>query len=670
MDICMEDVKPQSFNMEIKEFWKKKVFEILQNIYGDGLKYDKVNEFLNSVIEKSHNPIACFRNIYEEKIWEEDLNNVLKTVKENHLIIGANGTFTVNQNVKVSELSELLIKWLKERSELKKKAIECDEQGDKAGSMKFDNLQNSKKENNNSAYGVSAMNGYILYSPDSASLITSQGRELISEMLWTLEKLLGSNMTFKTMNEFYSYMNEMVRVELSNEMVKEYDIKVPTFEMLTQRLKELLEHIPKEEREGIDNNKSLFLMMKNISKSPHKSINFYYRYNMYEFLKLNPKVMNIINWIMRQNTEFNSPIPEIMMNDDSKIFLEPVNKLVQIFINFIILISPTHDRINKYLTRGRCIVPVSDTDSVITRLDEWIKFVSEYGEVKFDTFYDNDSVFRAANTMSYICTDICNIMGRNMARNCYVPKEYRSRINIKNEFFFKSLILYPNIKKNYSAWTIMREGVKVDKVANTGLSLTGSNINPFVKKSLEKMMFEEIHSVKDISITRIMKRIYSLEEEIRNRIINDQDISFGIYTSYKNSNRANPWSDSTVRAVELWNHLYPNDRIESYNKVYILNTILEREDQLHMIKDQYMRDLVENKIFKNPVDKLAVKYGLRSLAIPDKMTKYPLWLKDIVDANKLIEGHLNSITSLLPSIGVYINRIKSNRNHISPLLSI
>lgn len=670
MNLDIENKLPQSCNMRIKDFWKQKVMETLSTIYGDGLKIDKVDQYLDAIIAKSHNPIAQMRNIYTEKNWEVELNDIPKMIYENNLICGANGTYTVQQQVKFSELSELLIQWLEQRSKLKKIAIECDEKGDVAGARKYDNLQNSRKENNNSAYGVSAMNGYILFSPDSASMITSQGRELISEMMWTLEKFLGKNMTFKTMNEFYSYINEITRIELDQDLINKYQIKVPTFEMITKRLKDLLSDIPEEEKEGIDNNKSLFLMAKNIDRDPIKSINFYYRYNLYEFLIHNPKVMDIINWIMKQGKTFKSPIPKIMETNESKIYIEPINELVDIFLHFVVFISPTYDRVNKYLTRKRREIVLSDTDSVITRMDEWINFVNKHGEVKFDTFYDDDAVYRAANIMSYICTDVCNVMGRNMARNCYVPKMYRERINLKNEFFFKSLVIYPNIKKNYSAWTTLREGVSVNKVANTGLSLEGSNINPFVKKELNKIIFEEIHSVKDISITRVMKRVYDLEEEIRRRLVHEQDVTLGTHSSYKNNYKANPWSDTRIRAVALWNHLYPDDLIEPCNKIYVLNTVLEKEEQINLIQDIRMREVVRDKIFRNPVDPKAAKYGLRTIAIPDRLQKFPRWLKDIVDVNKLSEKHVNSITSLLPSLGVYCNRIKSNRNHMSPLINL
>ena len=669
--VDIEDQIPQSNGKTIKEFWKEKMIETLSTIYGeDGLRHDKLNQFLDAIIAKSHDPVAHMRNIYEESTWTVKLNDIPVMVNDNHLIIGANGTYTYRQYVRMSELSELLLLWLSNRSKLKKQAIHYEEIGDVSNWRKYENQQNSTKENINSSYGVSTMAGYILFSPDSASMITSQARELISEMLWTNEKLLGKNLVFKDVNELYSYINEIVRLPLSVEMLNKYKVMIPNFKMLTRRLNEYLKCIPKNERVGFDNNKSLFLMLKNIAKDPIKSINFYYRYNMYEFLKDNKLVMKIVNDMMDMDLEFNSPSREVMEKSESAAYIPYIEELTKVFIEFLIVPSPTYDRVDKYQTRGRYIVPISDTDSVIINFNEWIEFVSEYSTVQFDSFYDERHVFRVGNIMGYMCTEICNFMGRNMAKHCYVPKEYRPRIAIKNEFFFKSLIIYPNIKKNYSAWTRLREGALVNKIANTGLALTGSNINPFVSDAFEDIIKNEIHYTKDVSITRIMKRVYDLEASIRYKLIEEQDVSFGVFQAYKNNLRANVMGDSVIRGVEVWNWLYPDDKIESYNKVYVLNTILEREDQLHLVNDIGMREAIREIIFKNPIDPDIRKYGLRTIAIPDTKIKYPMWLKNIVDCNKLTERHINSMTALLPSIGVYQNRVKSNRNHISPLISL
>jgi len=671
--VVIKDDMPESRNMSLKAYWKQKMIQSLVTVYGDtGVNLDKINLYLDNLIAKSLNPMMFMRNVYEEKTFEYPLDDVLKVVDKEKLIICANGTLNYRHDVKESELNGLLNKWLSDRKRLKNMAIAYEVAGDVANARKYDNLQNTAKEYINSSYGVSTMPGYILYSPDSASAITSQAREMISEMMFTLEKFLGGNMCFKNYNEFYAYVSEICNIELDNNLIIQYDIKVPTFDMLTERLKELLNHIPEDKKKGIDNDTSLFLMLKNIEKDPNKSINFYYRHNLYKFLNCNPKVLAIVDWIMIENREFNSPLLSKMTSKDSEcsIYIEPLNNLVEIFMHFVVPLIATYDRVDKYQTRGRYVVPISDTDSVIVRLDEWIDYVNDKCTVKFDSFYDEGCMFRAGNIMNYIISDICNIMCGNLAKQSYVPRDFWKKLNMKNEFFFKSLLLYPNKKKNYSGWQRLKEGELVNKIANTGSALTGSNINPHVAKTFNKILSEEIHYVKEISLTRITRRVYELEKYIRNEILVNHNVKFGVFKAYKGSHRANAISDSCIRGVEIWNTLYPKNIIQPYNKVYVLNTILEREDQLYLIKDVGIREIIRKIIFKNPSNKEIPRFGLRTIAVPDTAEKYPAWIADIIDVNKLTEGHIKSITTLVPAIGLHLTRMSSTRKHISPLINL
>ncbi len=674
----VEDKDPASTNMKITDFWKQKVKETLVNCYGDnGIREDKVDSYLNQLVADSATPIARVRDIYREKYWEVELDDMLKLVHENKLIIGANGTYTFRHEVRVSELAEMIDGYLASRKISKGIAIKAEGAGDMITAGKYDNIQNNMKEKVNSTYGVSTMPGYILFSPDSASMITSQARELISEMLWTLEKLMESNMTFKNLNELYSYINEVCNTPLNIKSLKKYNIMIPNEKMVETRMRELFSHLPEAEFSKFENHKSLFLMVKNIAKDPLKAINFYYKYNMYNFLRCNDKVMGIFNWIMESGKEFYSPMVDVMEKSESKVYIAPLWELYDIFKDFVVAPIPTYDRVEKYITRGRMNVVVSDTDSVMSSLDTWVDFMNDYGTVKFDKRNDEATVFRAINSMSFICTEICNFMGRNMARHCHVPKHIRHRINIKNEFLFTSMIIYPHIKKNYSALVRLREGELIHKIANTGLALTGSNINPHIKKEFDKIIEEEIHGTHDVSITNIVRRIYSLESYIRRAIDINRECEFGVFSAFKNVERsAEPWASHSIRAVMLWNHINSDsddqdgNLIEDNTKIYLFNTTLGTEDDLHKIKDLKMRALIKDKLFDNPLLPELVKYGMRTIAVPDTMIIFPEWMADVIDTPRMIERHTASMKSLLPSIGIYVNRIKSNRSHISPLISL
>ena len=102
----------------------------------------------------------------------------------------------------------------------------------------------------------------------------------------------------------------------------------------------------------------------------------------------------------------------------------------------------------------------------------------------------------------------------------------------------------------------------------------------------------------------------------------------------------------------------------------MFNTLVEREADLYMIKDLTFRKKVKEEIFDNPINDNYKRFGLRTIAIPDNMKQYPSWLVDIIDINKVIEKHMSPITSLLPSINIYTNRVKTTRRHLSPLINL
>lgn len=658
-----------STGMSLKQYWKKKVLESLTTIYGDRLSYDKINILLDSMLNNSKNPKIRLRNIYKNNVhWYENLDDILKIVDEKKLIIGANGTYNVRQHEKVSELTNLIDDWIERRGVAKDIELKAVAEKNNIVARAANCEQTNVKTNTNSSYGVSTMNGFILYSPDSASLITVQSREYISEMLWTAEKLLSSNMVFKNMNEFYAYVNAVCIVKLDEDLLRRYRIRIPNQKMIRHRMKELLNSIP---REIIKYNmKSLYNLEKSILKDPIKSINFYYKYNLLEAISNNKMIMDIYTFILKQDSEFNSPTDKYIKKE-CPVFYEPIQELNKILIHLTIAEIPTYDRVEKNKYRKRRRVVISDTDSIIVNFRKFISFIRDNAGVPFDLFHDEHQVFKISNTMSYTLTKVLNIMGNAMASRSYVPVEYQSYLEMKNEFYFKSLILYCHVKKNYSAWVRIREGEIVDYLANTGKNLSGSDINPYVSEKMMDIITNDIHHKKDVSITDIMRKVFDLKTHLRDKLLIDRDVSFGNLINYKNiKNKMNFMSNCVLRGVAVWNTIYPAEAIEPYNKVYYFTTLLEKEDQLYLIKNINDRELIREKIFRNPPNQEFLKFGLRSVCLPNNMTTYPQWLGDILDINKIIETHTNPITVLMPTINGIKSRINSKRESVSTLLRL
>jgi hypothetical protein len=678
MEFPIEKELPDSCNTKITDFWKKRMKETLIAIYGNGLNQEELDRFLNYQVQNCNLPVYSMRNLYTGENWEGDLNSILNMVHDEDLIIGANGAFTVKQTKKIAEVVTYQDQLADDRSKNKNLMFAAMDEGNLMNATKFENIQLDVKELMNSIYGICLMPGFLLYSPDSASLITGQTRELISENMWTVEKLIAGNLCFKNIDEMLAVINKLLKQPVNMDMVRKYNIKIPTLDMLNQWTSVMLHSLPDDEYKRACKMKSLFRMVKEIEKDPIKSINYYYRYNLYGFLSYNPKVFEIINDTMHNPVNFYTPQEELMIKVNKKtgeknpshIFVEPMRELTEIITSFCISDLGTFDRVDKYLTRQRDCVILSDTDSIILTLDPWVNYISKMTGLGFDSFHDEDFAFKAMNIIGFVMTEICNFKGRNMARHCYVMDEYRKKISIKNEFLFKSLILYTGSKKNYSVHQRMQEGVLKDEISETGSKFVSSNNNPMVTKEITSIINDEVHRSSKPSLLNIMKRIYRLEARIRNEIMVKRNIEFGSFRSYKNTVGKNIAGDATLRAVEIWNNIYSDNKIERYSKCYVFNTKMEREDQLYMIKDESLRERLRDILFKNPIVEGIETKGLRTIAVPDTMRVFPEWLIDIIDIESHVVKHMQPITALLPSFGIYSLRVDSTTSRVSPLISL
>jgi len=78
-----------------------------------------------------------------------------------------------------------------------------------------------------------------------------------------------------------------------------------------------------------------------------------------------------------------------------------------------------------------------------------------------------------------------------------------------------------------------------------------------------------------------------------------------------------------------------------------------------------------DKVFHNKDMPELAKYGLKSIAIPisASVTKLPEWLVPYIDYKNLTNGHLQSIITLLPSIGFKTSKFSGNKCTYSPLIS-
>ena len=116
----------------------------------------------------------------------------------------------------------------------------------------------------------------------------------------------------------------------------------------------------------------------------------------------------------------------------------------------------------------------------------------------------------------------------------------------------------------------------------------------------------------------------------------------------------NPFSEQGVRAVILWNYLYPDQEIVLPTKMDLVKLTLNDDRSLNHLRltNKEMYDRVEKYILNNPNDKISSK-GLDILAIPRNIDKIPEWLIPYIDYNTIVIDTISPFYSVLESIGLH-----------------
>ena len=307
----------------------------------------------------------------------------------------------------------------------------------------------------------------------------------------------------------------------------------------------------------------------------------------------------------------------------------------------------------------------------------WVDFMIDIRpELSEDAFLEDfELLFRATNPLIYILTAISNIKVKKMGLDMNIEPEYVERFDMKNEFYFLSVALYKEAKKNYSDRQIGREGQIIDKIANTGGNLTNTSQHPEVISRILNIIEFDIHKAKKISSMGIYLKQNEIVKMIKHELLVKKNIEFGIAVRYNGYELVkNFLTVANARAGAIFNLIYPEHYITLGGRCYMFQTSIHTEDDLYKVKDPVIRERIRSVIFNNPSKTFApiAKYGISHIVIPaDRgLEQIPDWIVDNMNVSKIVEKHLKPLTSLIPSVGINMNRIDTKTSLHSPLLEL
>jgi len=627
--------------------WKENNIEIFKRMYPE-LTDTQISNVLDDIIDKNIiNPKAIIHNNYIHKSINVDLISVYDWIKKTKPIIAGFGVFFKNQDESLNPAAVMLENFMSLRKEYKGQLKKYSKDDYEYGT--FDRLQGSEKVNANSFYGASGAPTSNFFNIYIASAVTNVGQSLISTAEMSFETFLGNNAPFNNLEECIFFISNVI---------KEKRIFNDNF-LENISLKQLMKYLKKrffkykEEYNSVILNYLMTLSQKDINR-------IYYKNNILEFSKLR-KIRNMLSYIIENTDTFKNPsnIPK-NIKEDLELLWEYYKEFV--FFNF----SP-YNRIRRLKYDKRKIVVGSDTDSTILTVDDWVKFI------RFDIINVNDKLinkdktelkFISINILAYIITNMVTDTLKKYTKNVNIPKRYRPKINMKNEFLFTRLILTQK-KKRYIASIRLREGEELypEKIDIKGLDFVKSSTREATEKFFKNLIKEHLLSTEEINISNILKELEKLENMIRLSLQSGEK-EFLIPKSVKELEAyKDPLREMGVRAVLAWNFAYPDNTIELPEHIDIIKVNMDEEsiEKIKQSEPEIYERIIEN--IYHASDKKIREKGVKVIGLPRNIPKIPDWIIPFIDYNTIINNNLSTFHGVLDSLGIATIKTTEDEYH-------
>lgn len=699
--------------------YKKEMLENMKHM-NPNWDEDKIEKVIDNMIkERCKNPEVTLDNNYTGEKSERSLLSVFDWVLEREPIIAGNGTFYQNQYEAENPIADMLNFFLTTRKKVKKEMFKIDDPESREYKDK-DRQQGNWKINANSYYGASGAPSSAFYSAYSGPATTLSAQSVISTAKNFFEGFLADNYPFLNSSECIHWINVMLKD--SEDIELDEFIHMIDEETLVERLCSKIIDIKSNDKE----------MLRDFvdSLKPREITILYYKNNMIEFIKNHQIIQDIfINIMVKvdvlpesnghdgidlhgmsvkeynhyvQEKAFINPnsVPE-NIKDDLDLFKTYIMKYV--FTRYM-----SFDRIYRLRNFKRRVVTTIDTDSNFLSMDILVNWLLDE-VIKGRTFGrdKNYNTFIIVNTIVYVITAAIEQIMLFYGKSSNIPKEFRPKYSMKNEFFLDLLVI-GKAKKRYISRQVLREGnyLQPNKVDIKGFDFKKATCSDYSEKKFMSIIKNRIINSEDIDLKGMISDIREFEEEIRQSILSGE-IQFLPNGSAKElAAYKNPASEQSVRGVMAWNIVEPDKPIELPSKVSLVKMNIFDESDIEELKykNPTIYEYIMEKIFndktgifvetkvddesiryvsgKNWIDKIPKKYkklftdktandwnafvdscinagkdcnykkttvkkrGLQVLAIPSN-EKIPQWAIPYIDINTMVNNIISPFKPVL-----------------------
>jgi len=603
-----------NFDKLINSNMIKEYIEEMKNVFLNlypGIDEEKLEKIIkNRLAEKVKNvPIVSFTNNYTKVEKNISLLSWYDWYKKTEPITTEHGVCFKNHNKSVNLSAKLLEYILDTRKYHKKKMFECKKGGDHQGEKYHNIRQKVFKIFANSYYGATGNSKSIFYNLFTALSITGKGQSLITNAALSFEMFFADNFVFSNISDLLFYVNN-----IKNEKRKLKDSVCLTKQIKESKLVDRLISKFENKDMGLKYKSDIEKIVSNLSKTERNRV--YYKNNFFEFCKCE-KVIKYIFEILNKTDKFRDPneVPDIIKDD--------MEKLWSWLEEFVYYPYSRFDRISICKNLGRKAIITVDTDSNMVNTEPWIDFLIEQSNGIFDKeTIEAENIFKMVNILAFILGHMIGEVHERYGIECNVPEEKRSIINMKNEFLNRRMLLTES-KKNYASIILLQEGANVpdnEALDIKGLTIKKSNVNKNIGNELQSILEQDILRANNISISKILKRLVKLQNNIQDSF-NKGEV---YYAKPDKSNEPitykTPYQIQAVRGILAWNSLYPDKEITFPAQVNTIKLKINSIDMLEKYfifkdgkyipydvtqKEEIKKELAKNKSYKliKPVKK-------------------------------------------------------------------
>ena len=660
---------------------------------------DLVEKTLDKLIKKKiQNPTVTLDNNYTGQRQDSTLLTTFDWVLTKNPIIAGNGTFYANQDQKFNPIAQMLDDILIKRKSIKKQMFSVEDTKSKLYND-LDLAQLIQKILANSYYGGAGMPTSPFYSVWSGPATTCTAQSCISTAYATFEAFIMDNFLFIDVNECFHWLNEVTKEIKSNPGIDDWVIRKDVFDVF-EKIKGMFIEWKHHYEEPI---------MKYLSNLDDDTLTrIYYRNRLMEFTEthavvkhLHKEIINHVicepqinpknpNWESEINpkyigkfdsaNEYNREMGNMaFMNPNSvpDTIKEYIEELSGYYMKYVYTQFMAFDRIYRLKNFGRKTVCVIDTDSNILALDTWVKYIIE--SIDYDRSIDIENLeFIIINTITFTLTELIQDTLQEYGKKSNVPKEWRKRYVMKNEFFMRRLII-GKAKKRYMSLFKLREGtlLRPAKVDIKGFDFKKATTSDEAEKMFTNLAKEHLLYSDKIDIPTIQRELAKIENIVRESIRNGELTYLPNATAKELAAYKEPESEQSVRGVITWNHLFPDDIIELPTKVKLLKLNMMTEESISPLRSQYPEyyKILMEKIFNdttgmfvkhksvNGKPKTQVK-GVQVIAIPLNKS-IPKWLDPYIDYIGMVNTIMSPFKSVCELLGIHNVSVGKSTNGIN-----